>query len=111
MKRLKQSKWETTMNNSIQPSNSSSVQLEGTAVVGPDGDRIGSIESAAIDRTSGSLSHVVMTVTRFGFVATRYLLPWHRLDYDRQLAAYRVDLTHGQLQAASLPQPPFGCGL
>lgn len=99
------------MNNSIQSSDSSSVQLEGTAVVGPDGNRIGSIESAAIDRTSGSLSHVVMAVTRFGFVAARYMLPWHRLDYDRQLAAYRLDLTHRQLQAASIPQAPFGCGL
>lgn len=99
------------MNNCTQPSNSSSVRLEGTAVVGPDGDRIGSIEAAAIDRTSGSLSHVVMAVTRFGFVAARYILPWHRLDYDRQLAAYRVDLTYGQLQAVSLPEAPFGCGL
>lgn len=99
------------MNNSNQPSNSSSVQLEGTAVVGPDGDRIGLIESAAIDRTSGSLSHVVMAVTRFGLVAARHILPWHRLDYDRQLAAYRVNLTYDQLQAASLPEDPFGCGL
>lgn len=99
------------MNNSIEASEFSSVQLEGTAVVGPDGDRIGSIESAAIDRTSGSLSHVVMAVKRFGFVTARYMLPWHHLDYDRQLAAYRVDLTHRQLQAASLPQEPFGYGL
>ncbi|TYL99693.1 PRC-barrel domain containing protein [Bradyrhizobium rifense] len=97
------------MNNSIEASEFSSVQLEGTAVVGPDGDRIGSIESAAIDRTSGSLSHVVMT--RFGFVTARYMLRWHHLDYDRQLAAYQVDLTHRQLQAASLPQQPFGYGL
>lgn len=99
------------MNNSIPSSNCSFVQLEGTAVVGPDGDRIGLIESAVVDRTSGSLSHVVTAVTRFGFVASRYMLPWHRLDYDRQRAAYRVDLTQGQLQAASLPQAPFGCGL
>jgi hypothetical protein len=99
------------MNNSIQSSESSFIQLEGTTVVGPDGGRIGSIESAAVDRRSGSLSHVVMAVTRFGFVASRYMLPWHRLDYDSQLAAYRVDLTHRQLQAASLPQDPFGCGL
>jgi hypothetical protein len=99
------------MNNSIQSSKCSSVQLEGTVVVGPDGDRIGSIESVAIDLTSGSLSYVVMAVTRFGFVAARYMLPWHRLDYDRQLAAYRVDLTHRELQAASLPQNPFGYGL
>lgn len=99
------------MKNAIQPSNSLSVQLEGTAVVDPNGDRIGSIESVAIDRTSGSLSHVVMAVTRFGFVAGRYILPWHRLDYDRQLAAYRVDLRYWQSQAASLPEAPFGCGL
>ena len=99
------------MSNSIQSSKFSSVQLEGTAVLGPDGDRIGSIESAAIDRTSGSLSHVVMAVTRFGFVAARYMLPWHHLNYDRKLAAYRVDLSHGQLEAASLPQDPFGYGL
>jgi sporulation protein YlmC with PRC-barrel domain len=99
------------MNNPIQSPKFSSDRFEGTAVVGPDGDRIGSIESAAIDRTSGSLSHVVIAVTWFGFVATRYMLPWHRLDYDHQLAAYRVDLTPGQLQAASPPQNPFGCGL
>ncbi|WGD53205.1 PRC-barrel domain-containing protein [Bradyrhizobium sp. CB1650] len=99
------------MNNSIQSSNASSVQLEGATVIGPDGDRIGSIESVTIDRTSGSLSHVVTSVRRFGFVAVRHLLPWHRLDYDRRLAAYRVDFTHRQLQAASLPQDPFGYGL
>ncbi|MGY4350222.1 sporulation protein YlmC with PRC-barrel domain [Bradyrhizobium sp. GM7.3] len=99
------------MNNPIQSSKFSSDWFEGTAVVGRDGDRIGWIESAAIDRTSGSLSHVVITLTWFGFVATRYMLPWHRLDYDDQLAAFRLDLTPGQLQAASLPQNPFGCGL
>jgi hypothetical protein len=99
------------MNNSIQSSSSSSVQLEGTAVVGPDGDQIGSIESAAIDQMSGALSHVVMRVRKFGFVAGRYLLRWNRLDYDRQLAAYRVNLTRKQLQACSLPEDPFGMGL
>ncbi|TYL96636.1 PRC-barrel domain containing protein [Bradyrhizobium rifense] len=99
------------MNNSIQSSSSSSVQLEGIAVIGPDGDQIGSIESAAIDQMSGAISLVVMSVGKFGFVAGRYLLPWNRLDYDRQLAAYRVNLTRKQLKASSLPEDPFGMGL
>jgi hypothetical protein len=97
------------MNNSIQSSSSSSVQLEGTAVVGPDGDQIGSIQSAAVDQMSGALSHVVMSVAKFGCVVGRFLLPWNRLDYDRQLAAYRVNLT--RKQASSRPEDPFGMGL
>jgi PRC-barrel domain len=85
--------------------------LEGTAVVGRNGDRIGSIESAIVDGSSGALSHVVMSARSFGFVVSRYLLPWSDLDYDRRLVAYRVDLTRRQLQAASLPEDPFGIGL
>lgn len=99
------------MKDSIQSSEFSPVQLEGTAVVSLEGYRIGTIESAAIDRTSGALSHVVMAATRFGFVAARYVLPWHSLEYDRQIVAYRVNITNRQLQAASVPQNPFGCGL
>ena len=99
------------MDNPNKAFNSSSVLLEGAAVLDRNGDQIGSIESAIIDRASGALSHVVMSVKRFGFVATRYLLPWNRLDYDRRTVAYRVDLTREQLQATSLPEEPFGMGL
>jgi hypothetical protein len=90
---------------------SSSLLLEGTAVLGRNGVKLGSIESAIMDRASGALSHVVMRMGLFGFVAARYVLPWHRLDYDDRRAAYRVNLTRQQLQAASLPENPFGMGL
>jgi hypothetical protein len=60
----------------------SSLVLEGTSALGRNSDKIGSIESAIIDRASGALSHVVLGVGRVGFIAARYLLPWQRLDYD-----------------------------
>jgi hypothetical protein len=63
------------MNHSTPSSSSSPFRLEGATIVGPDGVRIGSIESAALDRTGGALSHVVICVRRFGFVAVRYMLP------------------------------------
>jgi sporulation protein YlmC with PRC-barrel domain len=99
------------MSNPIEQDTSLSATLEGTAVVGRDGDQIGSIESAIIDRASGAVSHVVLSARRFGFIAARYLLPWDWLYYDRRLAAYRVNVTQGQLQAASISDNPFGMGL
>jgi PRC-barrel domain len=99
------------MSNRVERKMPSSIVLEGTAVVGRDGDRIGSIESAIMDRASGALSCVVVDARRFGFVGPRYLLSWDCLVYDSHLVAYRVGLTRRQLQAASLPENPFGIGL
>lgn len=92
-------------------SDSPPLLLEGIIVLDRNGDKIGSIDSATVDRASGALSHVMIRMGRFGFVAARYMLPWHRFDYDDRRGAYRVDVSRQQLQAASLSEAPYGMGL
>jgi hypothetical protein len=77
-------------------------RVEGTAVRRPDGHRMGTIQRLMIDKISGNVVYAVLTFGGFlGFGHQKHLpIPWSRLKYDRNLGAYQLDLTDGELNRA-----------
>jgi hypothetical protein len=76
-------------------------KVEGTAVYGPDGERIGSIERVMIDKVSGKASYAVLGFGGFlGIGNDHYPLSWETLKYNTNLGGYQVGLTEDQLRGA-----------
>lgn len=76
-------------------------KVEGTAVYGLDGDRLGSIYNFMVDKYSGKVEYVVMAYGGFLGMGTRYYpLPWKLLKYDTRVGGYRVEMTHRDLERA-----------
>jgi hypothetical protein len=75
--------------------------IEGTAVYGADGKRIGTIKRLVIEKVSG---HVVYAVTAFGgflgLGAEIHTIPWEQLHYDTALGGYRTCISESQLHKA-----------
>lgn len=79
----------------------SSDKVEGTNVYGPDGTKIGVIESVMLGKRSGKVSYAVLSFGGFlGLGDEHYPLPWSALDYDTELGGYRTTLTREQLDGA-----------
>lgn len=65
-------------------------KVEGTAVYGPDGEKIGSIERVMIDKVSGKVSYAVLGFGGFlGIGDDHYPLPWQSLKYNTDLGGYQ----------------------
>ena len=76
-------------------------KVEGTAVYGPDGQKIGTIERVMIDKISGKVSYAVLSFGGFlGIGDDHYPLPWQTLKYDTNLGGYLTGLTEIQLKGA-----------
>ncbi len=76
-------------------------KVEGTAVYGPDREKIGSIERVMIDKMSGKVAYAVLSFGGFlGMGEDFYPVPWSTLDYDTSLGGYRVNFTKDQLDRA-----------
>src|SRR3977135_2124935 len=76
-------------------------KVEGTAVYGPDDNKIGSIERVMIDKVSGRVSYAVLGFGGFlGLGNDHYPLPWQSLKYDTALGGYRTGVTENQLRSA-----------
>ena len=74
-------------------------KVEGTAVYGPDNEKIGEIERVMIEKTSGRVSYAVLGFGGFlGIGSDHYPLPWNNLKYDTELGGYRVGITLEQLE-------------
>lgn len=74
-------------------------RVEGTAVYGRDGDKIGSIENVMIDKLSGQVAYATMSFGGFlGIGDKHHPLPWNTLDYDTNLDGYVVDLDKDRLE-------------
>jgi sporulation protein YlmC with PRC-barrel domain len=75
----------------------SSDKVDGTAVYGSDGEKIGSVEHLMIDKISGKVAYAVLTFGGFmGFGEDFYPIPWSTLEYDTNLGGYRLDVTKEQ---------------
>jgi hypothetical protein len=75
--------------------------VEGTAVYGADGRKIGTVQRVMIDKISGKIAYAVVSFGGFlGVGADYYPMPWSKLDYDTDLGGYRVDVTEDQLRGA-----------
>jgi len=76
-------------------------KVEGTAVYGRDGYRLGSIYNFMVDKRAGRVEYAVMTYGGFLGMGTRYYpLPWDILSYDTRLGGYRVEMTERDLERA-----------
>jgi sporulation protein YlmC with PRC-barrel domain len=76
-------------------------KVEGTAVYGSGGNKIGSIERVMIDKLSGKVSYAVLSFGGFlGIGDDHYPLPWQSLKYDTNLGGYVTGITESQLQNA-----------
>ncbi len=77
-------------------------KVEGTAVYGGDGRRLGSIHNFMVDKLTGRVEYAVMAYsTGFLGMGTRYYpLPWRVLSYDKRAGGYRIDLTERDLRHA-----------
>lgn len=76
-------------------------KVEGTAVYGADGNKIGSIERVMIDKISGKVSYAVLSFGGFlGIGDDHYPLPWPSLKYNRDLGGYQTGVTTDRLKEA-----------
>jgi sporulation protein YlmC with PRC-barrel domain len=76
-------------------------KVEGTAVYGPDGDKIGRIENLMIDKRSGQVVYAVLSFGGFlGIGKDHYPIPWQVLKYDENRGGYVVNITRDQLENA-----------
>jgi hypothetical protein len=80
-------------------------KVQGTAVYGPDGEKIGSIERVMIEKLSGRVSYAVLSFGGFlGIGDDYYPLPWPSLKYNTDLGGYQTMITHDQISGA----PKYG---
>lgn len=75
-------------------------KVEGTAVYGADGNKIGSIEHVMLGKTDGRVAYAVLSFGGFlGIGDDHYPLPWDQLTYDTSLGL-GVAITEKQLEGA-----------
>lgn len=79
----------------------SSERVEGTAVYGSDGKKLGSVDELMIDKHSGQVCYAVLEFGGFlGMGTDRYPLPWATLKYDTVKDGYVVPLDKSMLERA-----------
>jgi hypothetical protein len=76
-------------------------KVDGTAVYGMDGRKIGSVQRVMIDKVSGKIAYAVLSFGGFLGMGEEYFpMPWAALKYDTSLEGYRVNMTEDQLKGA-----------
>lgn len=76
-------------------------KVEGTAVYGSTGQKMGSIERVMLGKRNGKVSYAVLSFGGFlGIGDDHYPLPWEALTYNTDLGGYQVAVTEDQLKGA-----------
>jgi sporulation protein YlmC with PRC-barrel domain len=76
-------------------------RIEGTPVRRPNGEKIGTIQRLMIDKLSGNVAYAVLRFGGFLAKDQKHLpVPWTRLKYDPERAAYLLDLADEELKRA-----------
>ncbi|WP_294172015.1 PRC-barrel domain-containing protein [uncultured Sphingomonas sp.] len=79
----------------------SSAKVEGTPVLGRDGQHLGKIDSFMVDKYTGRVAYAVLSFGgTLGIGGNLFPLPWSALDYDVEHDGYRLNLTSDQLESA-----------
>ncbi len=79
----------------------SSKKVEGTNVVGRNGERLGTIDSFMVDKYSGRVAYAVMSYGGTAGIGGSMLpLPWDVLTYDVDADGYRLDISKEELANA-----------
>jgi sporulation protein YlmC with PRC-barrel domain len=83
----------------------SAEKVDGTAVYGRDGNRIGSVKTVMLEKRGGKVANAVLSAGGFLGIGEKYhSIPWSKLEYDTSLGGYRLDVTEDQLRSG----PTFG---
>jgi hypothetical protein len=81
-------------------------KVVGTNVYRSNGDKIGQIERIMIDKYSGQVAYAVMSFGGFlGLGHEHYPVPWARLDYNKKLGGFEVNISDQELKSAPKFQP------
>jgi hypothetical protein len=84
----------------------SSSKVEGTAVFGRDGERLGRIDSFMVDKYSGRVAYAVLSFGgTMGFAESLFPLPWSALTYDEKKDGYVLAISADQLSRAPKFKP------
>lgn len=76
-------------------------KVDGTAVYGADGEKIGSIERVMIEKMTGRISYAVLSFGGFlGIGDDHYPLPWASLKYNVELGGYQTMIPVDKLKGA-----------
>ncbi len=76
-------------------------RVEGTPVIRPNGDRIGTIKRVMIEKTSGHVHYAVMSFGGFlGIGNDYYPIPWPLLTYNEEARGYELDISEEKLRNA-----------
>jgi hypothetical protein len=76
-------------------------RVEGTPVRRPNGEKVGTIQRVMIDKISGKVAYAVLSFGGFIGIGQKHLpIPWTRLKYDPDEAAYMLDLSDEELSRA-----------
>lgn len=76
-------------------------RVEGTAIYGPDREKVGHVHNFMVDKRSGQVAHVVVSDGGFfGLGGSRYVpVAWGELRYDPDLGGYVTGLTKDVMEA------------
>lgn len=91
------------MNNDVATDETSrliaSNKVEGTAVYGQDGEKLGHVYNFMVDKRAGKVEYAVLGFGGlFGMGENYHPLPWDTLTYDTSKGGYVVNLTRDRLQ-------------
>jgi sporulation protein YlmC with PRC-barrel domain len=76
-------------------------KVEGTAVYGRDGNRLGTIYNFMVDKRSGRVEYAVMSYGGLLGMGTRYYpIPWQMLRYQTDVGGYEAGLSERDLEEA-----------
>lgn len=82
----------------------SSKKVEGTKVVGRDGEELGTIDHFMVGKRDGKVRYAVMSYGGFlGMNSKLYPLPWDSLSYDEDRDGYVVDVDKDRLRGDKAP--------
>ncbi|WP_299814466.1 PRC-barrel domain-containing protein [uncultured Roseibium sp.] len=85
-----------------------SKDVNGTAVYGIDGEKVGEIDHLIIEKNSGTVTFAVMTFGGFlGLGQDEYPIPWKKLSYDVSKDAFVTDISEEQLKGAPEAHPEW----
>lgn len=79
----------------------SSARVEGTPVFNPAGEKLGTVHSLMIHKTTGQVAYALLAFGGFLGVGTHvHPIPWGMLTYDASRHGYVADITREQIEDA-----------
>lgn len=79
----------------------SSARVEGTPVFNPAGEKLGTVHSVMIHKTTGQVAYALLAFGGFLGVGSHvHPIPWQMLTYNPERHGYVADITRQQIEDA-----------